>query len=494
MTNYKTRSIASPGSSSWAPVSSVQRRTFLRRGATLAGALGAGSIGNLLLGTRAAHASDYKALVCVFLYGGNDGLNTIVPTDAAGYNQYAGVRRSLAIPKSQLVPLSGTAYGLHPSLAALTTAWNSGQLAPVLNVGPLHQPLTKAQFIAARPNSDMLPGNLFSHSDQQVLWEGASADVLERTGWGGRASQVLATVNPVISVAGSSRFGQSELEPSLVIPLPGEVFGAYGLQPDDLRWPVNAARKSAIDALYAQSQELALGDASTQLQRNAFVISQRLGELVRYLPGEASATAVIDSAFAALYSDGTFASEIAAQLYQVAKLIQANATVQGSRQIFFTQVDGFDTHANQVVTGSPAEGEHARLLKDVGDALAAFHAAMKNLSLGDAVTAFTQSDFGRTFLPNNSLGTDHAWGNHHLVLGGAVKGGAAYGIGPELVLGGADDVGVHGWELQGRWIPTSSVDQYAATLLGWFGANEMQLATVLPNLQNFGKRRSLGFL
>ncbi len=494
MTNHKTGPVKLRADILQISVSDVQRRSFLRRSAALAGALGVGSIGNLLLGTRAAHAADYKALVCVFLHGGNDGLNTIVPTDAAGYNQYAGVRGGLAIPKSELVPMVGTAYGLHPSLAALAPAWNAGRLAPVLNVGPLHEPLTKAQFRAALPNSAAVPDNLFSHSDQQVLWEAAGADALERTGWGGRASQLLATVNPVISVAGNTRFGQSERQTPLVLPPPGAVFGAYGLQPDEMQWPVYAARKAAIDALYAPSQELALGDAYTLMQRDAFAISQRLGAVVKTLPGESGSAAAIDSAFAALYSGGAFATGIAAQLYQVAKLVNANATVQGSRQIFFAQLDGFDTHANQVVTGSPTEGEHARLLKQLGDALAAFHAAMKNLGLGDAVTAFTQSDFGRTLLPNNSLGTDHAWGNHHLVLGGAVKGGATYGIGPELVLGGTDDVGVEAWERQGRCIPTSSVDQYAATLLGWFGVSEMQLDTVLPNLKNFGTRRQLGFL
>ena len=494
MTNHKPSAATLRAATSRAGTSSVQRRSFLRGGATLAGALGVGSIGNLLLGTRAAHAADYKALVCVFLYGGNDGLNTIVPTDAAAYQQYAGVRGGLAIPKSALVPLAGTDYGLHPSLAALATAWNAGGLAPVLNVGPLHAPLTKAQFRAAAPNSAAVPDNLFSHSDQQVLWEAGGADALERTGWGGRASQALATVNPVISVAGNARFGQSELQTPLVLPQPGAVFGAYGLQPDDMQWPVYAARKAAIDALYAPAQELALGDAYTQMQRDAFAISRRLGAVVKTLPGESGSTAAIDSAFAALYAGRAFTSAIAAQLYQVAKLVNANATVQGSRQIFFAQLNGFDTHANQVVSGSPTEGEHARLLKDLGDALAAFYAAMKNLGLGDAVTAFTQSDFGRTLRPNNSLGTDHAWGNHHLVLGGAVKGGAAYGTGPELVPGGADDVGVDAWELQGRWIPTISVDQYAATLLGWFGVSETQLDTVLPNLQNFGTRRRLGFL
>jgi uncharacterized protein (DUF1501 family) len=476
------------------PLNPARRRWLLRSGATMAAALGAGSLGNLLLGARPAHAADYKALVCVFLYGGNDGLNTVVPTDATRYGQYAGVRRDLAIPQASLTALGGTSYGLHPSLSALSAAWNEGKLAPVFNVGPLSQPLTKAQFRAAPDNSPQIPQNLFSHSDQQVLWESSTTDATERTGWGGRAAAVLATANPVISLGGSARFGLSALQSPLVLPAPGSTFGAYGLQPDDLQWAPNAARKAAIDALYADAQDVALADVYAQMQRDAFTMSQRLGAIVKQEPGQPGASAAIDSAFAPLIVNGQLTSDLAEQLYQVAKLIEANATVQGNRQLFFAQMDGFDTHGNQIVSGNPLGGEHATLLKELGDALAAFHQAMKNIGLADSVTTFTQSDFGRTFVPNNSFGTDHAWGNHQLVIGGAVKGGTTYGTYPQLVLGGPDDVGVDSWELQGRWIPTASVDQYAATLLGWFGATEGQLDAVLPNLRNFGTSRRLGFL
>jgi uncharacterized protein (DUF1501 family) len=472
---------------------SNRRRWLQRSGATLAGALGMGSVGNLMLMPRSARAADYKALVCVFLYGGNDGLNTIVPTDAR-YTAYAGVRKGLAIPQASLVPLGGVPFGLHPSLAALAPVWADGKLAPVFNVGPLHQPLTKAQYRAATANSASVPDSLFSHSDQQILWETGTADSLTRTGWGGRAAEALATVNPVISVAGTARFGLSSLQTPLVLPGPGATFGAYGMQPADLTWAPNAARKAAIDALYNQAQDVTLGDAYTQAQRNAFTMSERLGALVKVTPGGAGASAVIDAAFAPITAAGKITSPLGNQLYQIAKLVANNATVQGSKQLFFASMGGFDTHGGQVITGSPAEGTHAGLLKGLGDALAAFYTAMKNLGLGDAVTAFTQSDFGRTFAINNSTGTDHAWGNQHLVLGGAVKGGATYGSYPELVLGGVDDVGVNSWELQGRWIPTTAVDQYAATLLGWFGASESQLDTVLPNLVNFGTARKLAFL
>ncbi len=477
-------------------VSNARRRWVIGSGSTLAAALGAGTVGNLL-SVRPAHAADYKALVCIFLYGGNDGMNMIVPNDTTRYDQYAAVRKGLAIPKANLTPLGGVNYGLHPAMGALATAWGDGKLAPVFNVGPLVQPLTKAQYRAAAANSASLPDSLFSHSDQQILWETGSGDALTRTGWGGRASETLATVNPVISVAGTARFGLSTLQTPLVLPGPGATFGAYGLQASDT-WAPQVARKAAIDALYAQTQDVALADAYTAAQRDAFAMSARLGAIVKTKPGDADAIAVIDAAFAPITTgvapNKKITTGLGNQLYQLAKLIAGNATVQGNRQIFFASMGGFDTHGNQLVTGTPLEGDHARLLKQLGDALAAFYAALKALGLSDAVTTFTQSDFGRTFAPNNSTGTDHAWGNQHIVLGGAVKGGKTYGTYPELVLGGADDVGQNSWELQGRWIPTTAVDQYAATLLGWFGASETQLDNVLPNLKNFGTARKLGFL
>ena len=470
----------------------TRRRWLMGSGATLASALGAGTVANLL-NARPAYAADYKALVCIFLYGGNDGMNMIVPTDTTRYDQYAAVRKGLAIPKASLVPLGGVNYGLHPAMSALAGAWNAGRLAPVFNVGPLVQPLTKAQYRAAAANSEALPDSLFSHSDQQILWETGTGDALSRTGWGGRASETLATANPVISVAGSARFGLSSLQTPLVLPGPGATFGAYGLQPTNT-WAPEVARKAAIDALYAQPQDVALADAYTAAQRDAFAMSARLGALVKVRPGDPDAIAAIDTAFAPITAAGKITSGLGNQLYQLAKLIAGNATVQGNRQVFFASMGGFDTHGNQLVTGSPLEGDHARLLKELGDALAAFNAALTNLGLANAVTTFTQSDFGRTFAPNNSTGTDHAWGNQHLVLGGAVKGGATYGSYPELVPGGVNDVGQESWELQGRWIPTTAVDQYAATLLGWFGASEGQLDSVLPNLKNFGTARKLAFL
>jgi len=476
-----------------------RRQWLMRNTAGLAGALGLGTVANLTLGTKPARAGDYQALVCIFLYGGNDGLNTIVPTDTARYNQYAAVRQGLALPRNSLLPMSGIDYGMHPSLSGLASAWAEGKLAPVFNLGTLVRPMTKAQFRALPGSSTEIPANLFSHSDQQIEWETGHTHALSRSGWGGRASAALQTVNPVISVAGSTRFGLTETISPLVLPeTPGEGFGAWVLAADVQQYAPFVARKDALNVLYAAGQDTELGEAYAAAQRNAFSVSERLGGLVGVEPGSAGALAAIDTAFAPLFTgtapDTDFRTGLAGQLYQIAKLIAGSATVGGDKQMFFAALDGFDTHGNQLVAGAPTTGNHANLLKELGDALGAFYAAMKALQLDDAVTAFTQSDFGRTFTPNNSTGTDHAWGNTHLVLGGAVNGGASYGSFPELALGGINDVGVDSWELQGRWLPTTSVDQYAATLLAWFGASDAQLNSVLPNLANFGTNRRLGFL
>jgi uncharacterized protein (DUF1501 family) len=470
------------------------RRDFLRRASALSGSLGLAGLGGLaaLAPMRTARAADYKALVCVFLYGGNDGTNTVVPTDATRHGLYSAVRGAMALPRGSLLALGSTDFGLHPSLSALMPAWAEGRLAPLFNVGPLYAPLSKAEYRAAAAGSALLPENLFSHSDQQLLWESGTTDAQARTGWGGRAAQRLGTTNPVISVGGNGRFGLSSSAVPLVLPEPGATFAAYTLDAPALAWAPMRARKDAIDALYAQS-DVTLSAAFQRQQVDAFAVSERLGALIKRAPGEAGSNAAIDAAFAPITSDGRINTPLGRQLYQTAKLIDGRATVQGDRQIFFAQQGGFDTHGNQT-TGDALQGEHVRLLKSLGDALACFHNAMKAIGLADAVTLFTQSDFGRTFKPNNSNGTDHAWGNHHLVLGGAVRGGRTYGTYPTLALGGPDDVGVDAWEQQGRWIPTTSVDQYAATLLAWFGADAAALDAILPNLRNFGSARNLGFV
>lgn len=468
-----------------------RRRWLQRSGATLAGALGATSLASLMPVAAHAQAGDYRALVCLFLYGGNDGFNMLVPRDATRHAEYATIRDRLALPRSELVAL-GDDYGLHPAMSALSSVWASGDLAPVFNVGPLAEPLTKTEY---RSRTKPRPDSLYSHSDQQLLWEAAGHRVNIRTGWGGRAAAALGGGGPVISVGGNGRFGLSAFEVPLVLPGPGGVFGLEGLTGNAT---TAVARRDALNALYAGSHSNVLMNSFVGQQRNAFEMAERLGSVVAVQPNSANGSAVvpmlesINQAFLPITTNNRVNTSLGRQLYQIAKLVAARQTVQGNRRIFFAQQGGYDTHGDQV-GATATEGSHARLLQQLADAMACFYNAMNAIGMGNNVTLFTQSDFGRTFKPNNSSGTDHAWGNNHLVMGGAVNGGATYGVFPSLALGGPDDVGQNTWELHGRWIPTSSVDQYAATLLRWFGASEGQLNTVLPNLLNFGNR-NLGFM
>jgi uncharacterized protein (DUF1501 family) len=464
----------------------MQRRHFLwSTAATMAGA----AVPSLLPGAVQAQSSDYKALVCIFLYGGNDGMNMVAPRDATRYSQYAGVRGALALPQGSLVPL-GTDYGLHPSMAALSTAWADKALAPVFNVGPLFQPLTKDEYRNFQARGKTIPESLFAHNHQQTLWETGYHDVSRRTGWGGRAAQARSSL--VVAAAGNGRFGLADMQAPLVVPGPGAIFGLEGPFSGQ-----NAARRTALMALHADASPQLMHGAFAGQQRDAFAVADRLAATVRINPRDNPGEA-INAAFAPVTDAGrNLTTGLAKQLYQIAKLIEyrssAPPAVGNTRHIYFASLGGFDTHGNQVA-GNAMQGDHAGLMKTLADAMGAFYQAIKDLGLASNVTAFTQSDFGRTFAPNSSLGTDHAWGNNQLVMGGAVNGNASYGAYPELVLGGPNDVGESQSERQGRWIPTASVDQYAATLLRWWGLADNQIDSVLPNLRNFGSARSLGFM
>ncbi|AEG91442.1 DUF1501 domain-containing protein [Ramlibacter tataouinensis] len=459
----------------------MQRRQFLSAaGASLAAGLAS---------PARAQSTDYRALVCIFLYGGNDGMNMVVPRDAGRHGQYAAVRKALALPQGSLVPL-GADYGLHPSMAALAPAWAAQSLAPVFNVGPLYQPLTRDEYLNHKARGKTVPESLFSHHHQQLLWETAHHDASRLSGWGGRAA--AARSGTVMAGGGNGRFGLTEHQAALVFPAPGAAFGLEGWFGNQ-----NAARLAALRTLHAESSEQILHNAYAGRQREAMALADQLGPTLRINPKDNPGEA-INSAFAPLIdAQRALTTPLARQLYQIAKLIEYRANLPaglgGSRHIYFATLGGFDTHGNQIGT-DVLQGTHANLLKTLADAMAAFHAATEDLGLAANVTTFTQSDFGRTFAPNSSRGTDHAWGNHQLVLGGAVIGNATYGRYPELALGGPDDAGQAQWERLGRWVPTASVDQYAATLLRWWGLGEGQIDGVLPNLRNFGSARGLNFL
>lgn len=433
--------------------------------------------------------SDYKALVCVFLYGGNDGNNTIIPVDGR-YADYAKIRTAndigLAKPAgAQLLnPADGGAaqFGLHPALAQLAPLYNAGKMAALFNVGTLLQPFkSAAEYKTAQFNQ--LPANLFSHSDQQQQWESGIVTGYSRTGWGGRISDRMSAINSagpipmIISASGSSLFMSGENTSPLTIPSEGG-FGinGFGDKPGSFYSPQHEARYKALLELMATDQEMALVRGAGNIAKASVDASVAISSTLNN-PGTISEGVFNTAATPALES------YFARQMLQIAKVIEGNGTLGLKRQIFFVQLGGFDTHNNHLQ-------EQQDLFAQLGPALKAFQDAMEKIGMANKVTTFTQSDFGRTLLPAAGAGSDHAWGNHHLIIGGAVKGGTTYGTFPTLALGpdSPDDVSE-----EGRWLPTTSSDQYAATLANWFGVSASDMSYVFPNIGNFNSG-NLGFM
>jgi uncharacterized protein (DUF1501 family) len=448
----------------------MKRRTFMAHAGALAGGAALGQLG--MLAARAASATDYKAIVCVFLYGGNDANNMIVPLDTAGYANYATTRSYLALPQAQLLPLQVAAgaslYGLHPALPGLQALWAAGNMAIVANVGTLVQPLTKAQYLSA---STLKPESLFSHIDQQHQWQASiSTTSSSNSGWGGRLTDQLAALNsassvpPMISTGGNNLFVTGAASQALVIPTSGS-FGLNSYSSD----ATDTARLGALQQLLNVDQSDNLVQAAQAVMTGALASSAVLNPILT------STNATLTGRFGAL--TGNFA----AQLLAIAKVIQARGTLGASRQVFLVTLGSFDTHTDQLNT-------QQTLFTELNAGLAAFHGTMSDIGADSSVTSFTLSDFSRNFLPNTGGGTDHAWGSHPLVIGGAVKGGQIYGTMPTLELSGPDDAS----DL-GRWIPTIAVDQFAATLASWFGADATALAAVLPNLSAFSPT-NVGFI
>ena len=449
----------------------MNRRDFLRRSGALTAAGLAGSLDLVSLSAHAQAAADYRALVCIFLVGGNDGNNLLLPADSAGYAQYAAVRGAgsgIALTQAELLPIQpanlDTPFGLHPALKELQPLFAGGQLAAIANVGTLTQPTSKAQYAAG-----VRPDSLYSHSDQQNQWQTSIASGTARTGWGGRLADVLAPqaggAFPVItSTAGVTLFVTGTASRPLAIPVTGG-FGLSGYN----NGPAAKARLAALNSLLAIDRGNTFVDAASAITEQAIALSATVNPIL-------TSTA---SAVAPLFAGQS--SSIARQLLAVARMIEARAATGARRQIFFVSLGGFDTHANQLATQQTLFGQ-------LSPAWKAFYDATVQLGVAQQVTSFTLSDFGRTFKPAAGGGSDHAWGNHHLVLGGAVKGGMLYGRYPTLALAGPDDA-----EREGRWIPTTAVDQYGATLAKWLGASTTDLAQVFPNLARFPVD-NLGFL
>jgi uncharacterized protein (DUF1501 family) len=442
------------------------RRHFLRNASALA------SVGALArLGLSPAFAAtpqftDYKALVCVFLYGGNDGNNMIIGADTAGYAEYNAVRSAqsgINIAQARLLQFQpknqSRVFGFHPSMVRTHPLFAQGKLAVLANTGPLNYSMTKADYESGRE----VPFQLFSHADQQAQWQSSLSDELTRYGWGGRIADAIASANgaaqmPVItSLAGSHKFTQGVTTNPLAVPSSG-TFQLTGTTGTD---PLSRARLQAINSMLGSASDNVFVAETANGFSNAINLSNVVNPII-------SAT---NNTVEPLFNVTN--NSLATQLRQAAKLIAARDTFGVKRQIFFVSLGGFDTHSNQLDT-------QGSLLALVDDALRSFYDATVALGVENQVTTFTLSDFGRTFKAAAGGGSDHAWGNHHLIMGGAVKGGAMYGMFPSLALGGPDDLG------EGRWLPTTSVDQYAATLASWFGIPFGDLANVVPNINAFG--------
>ncbi|MEP6678047.1 MAG: DUF1501 domain-containing protein [Betaproteobacteria bacterium] len=453
------------------------RRKFLKGGGALAASAVAGALGRYgIEAANAQTATGYQALVCVFLFGGNDSNNMVVPyTD---YAQYAAVRTpasNIAIAQANLLqfnaPRAGKAFGFHPSLAPVKAVYDQGRLAVVANVGTLVAPLTKVDYQANRNR----PPNLFSHSDQQSAWQGLIPGAQLRTGWGGRFADRLLTVNSgqqiptIVSVSGAQVFANGFTTTPFVIPSNGGA-SVQGQGND----AVSKARYAALKALLATGSGNQVVQGAASVMANSLAANDVANPLL-----SAALPATIQTAFTV--NGAQLNTNMAQQLKQVARLIEARSALGVKRQVFFVSQGGYDTHSNTVAgqTG---------LFSQLAPALKAFYDYTVAAGIASSVTTFTMSDFDRTLIGNSSAGTDHAWGGHALVMGGSVNGGDMYGTFPQLVTAGPDDSGKNG-----AWIPTTAVDQVAATLGKWFGIAGTDLATIFPNLSRFATA-DLGFM
>lgn len=445
----------------------TSRRKFLNYSfKTMAAAGATGILGRL--GTMTAYAagnSNYKALVCVFLYGGNDGHNTVVPiaTPAQTYTNYASARSTLALPQGQLWPISagaGGTYGLHPKLKEVSSLYGLGKAAFLANVGSLVVPTTRPQYLG---QAVKLPDSLFSHSNQQNQWQTASPHDFATAGWGGRAADILASINapsqyPMIVNAGGGSLFSAGVATNPTTVKPG---GALGLNASSL-----TSRSAAYQQLLSFDNGLQLMQASNSITTRGI----NDASLLKVALGSAPALQTVFPA-----------SSLGAQMKLVAQIISVRGALAMNRQIFFVSLGGFDTHSSQLV-------DQDALLQDLSQSINALYTSTMELGVDQSVTAFTNSEFGRTLQPSSGGGTDHAWGSHAMIVGGAVQGGALYGKFPSLVLGGPDDANT-----RGTLIPTTSVEQYGATLAKWFGVPAAGVPQVFPTVGNFATS-DLGFM
>ncbi len=446
------------------------RREFLKRASALsfAGTATPFALNLASIGSASAQvAGAYRAVVCLFLFGGNDHTNTIIPYDQTEYNEYFNSRPDIALMRNDLAGTAtaavasqgGRSFAFHPSLTSLKGLYDSGNLAVVANVGPLIEPTTKTQY---QNRSVPLPPKLFSHNDQQSVWQ-ANTAVGEgaRLGWGGRMGDMLASQNglPIftaVSAAGNTVFLscenvlQYQMSTSGAINIRGISGSLFG--------------SSSASSLYQQL-----------ITRNSsHLFEDELGNVIsRSIDSNALLSSSLPPA-SQFITPVPSGNRLASQLNIVARMIFARGSLGTSRQVFFVSQGGFDNHDFLL-------DRHGGLMQTLDEAIGAFYGWLGEMSMENNVTLFTASDFGRT-LTSNGDGSDHGWGAHHFVVGGAVQGGDIYGTFPQVAFGTPEDV------RQGNLLPSTSVDQYAATFARWLGVTDTNVPDVIPNIVNFSPR------
>ena len=450
-------------------MSELSRRAFLKRLSCLTAAGVASPLSlNMMAAAEAATqtATDYKALVCVFLDGGNDQCNTLIPIDTTNYNSYKKIRQEIALDQSSVLPLipkhdlpNGLKLGFHPQLKKLNSLFHLKKVAVLQNVGSLVEPTSLVQY---HNKSVALPQKLFAHNSQKDIWDTTASQAF-REGWGGKIGDLILQQNAqsmftCISTADNSLF------------LTGKRATGINVSSDGIV-PILAAKEDSW--LYGSQKaasalrKIITSPRSNVMENHINLVNRRSMEAERLM-----SSAFLD--FNDLSTPFTAGNSLADQLKTVARLIKSRDTLGVKRQVFFVKVGDFDTHSDLL-------NRHGRLMAVVDDALSSFYQATEELGVTQNVTTFTTSDFGRTFSSNGD-GSDHGWGSHHIIMGGAVNGRAFYGQAPEVGLGTAQDIG------QGRWLPTTSIDEYSGVLARWFGVPERDLELIAPNFYRFGQQ------
>ena len=444
------------------------RRDFLKKSALAT--LGSSSLFSLASQFNLAHAqtsglNEYRALVCVFLYGGNDAYSMVIPHSQSEYDSYADTRRNLAIPRSDIIPISPlnsqpADYGLHSELSDIASLFANNKLSFVNNIGTLIEPTSQLDYVN---NRVALPPQLFSHNDQQNFVMSLQATKPQQ-GWASRMADLMMDANGPndlamnISLSGANTFQMGGPQAPYTLSADG-VSEYWSIRPQSTEpWDVN--RVAAYRKILNQSQSHLFSQAFADTQNRSLLLGQQVSSA---LDGITPLTTEFD-----------LSSRLSASLRMVANLIAARSTLNMNRQIFFIGIGDYDTHGDQA-------NRYPTLMRELNHSLNSFYNATTELGVADKVTTFTASDFGRT-LTSNGDGTDHGWGSHQMIMGDAIDGGKFFGSMPELAIGSNDDIG------EGRIIPTTSVDQYAASLAGWYGLPTLQIIETFPNLANFNNQ------